>query len=300
MNFIYPRALRAGDQVCLIDPANAFTDDAVREAGAYLCSKGLKVVISEDMAFKRGTSKERARRLNHVIRNPKNKGILCIWGGYGTLPLLDLLDYGALRENRPVFAGYSDITAMHLAIAQKTGLVTFHGPSLYSPVRPTTEEAKDYLIHMLMDFTEDRAEKKQIHNLNREEIEVLNEGCCEGQLTGGNLTLISRLMGTPYEIDTKSKILFFEEIGEKPYRLHGMLTQLKMAGKLDKAAGIIVGALNNCDDEGRPGSGLAAVKDVLEDAKIPVVYNLRAGHIADSLTLPLHAEVRIEGNKILF
>lgn len=300
MSLLYPRALKPGDQVCLADPANAFTEEALKSATAYLQSKGLKVVVSEDMAFKRGTTWERAEKFNQMIRDSKNRGIICIWGGYGTMSLLDLIDYEALEENRPVFEGYSDITALHIGIAKKTGLVTFHGPALYSPARPTTEESKDYMIHMLMDFQSQPAEKRPVYNLNGEKIKVLHEGTCEGQLTGGNMTLISRLMGTPYEIDTEGKILFLEEIGEKPYRLHGMLMQLKMAGKLDQAAGVIIGALNNCDDVGRPGSGLEAVKDVLRGIDIPVVCNVRAGHVADSLTLPLNAVARIEGNQLLF
>lgn len=298
METVYPEKLSSGDQVCLVDPANAFTEEAVEAAEDFFRAKGFKTIVSEDMAFKRGTAKERAERFNRVIRDGKNRGIVCIWGGYGTMPLLPLIDYEAIRKNRPVFAGYSDNTALHLAIAKETELVTFHGPSVYSAARPTTEKAKEHLAHMLTRDWSKGNDIFEIHNLTGEEIQVFREGCCRGKLTGGNLTLISRLMGTPYEIETKDKILFFEEIGEKPYRIHGMLTQLALAGKLTQASGIMIGALNNCDDTGRPGSGLEAVKNVLKDADIPVIYNVRAGHIADSLTLPLNAMCEISGNKI--
>ena len=297
MKVVYPYRLKPGARICLIDPANAFTEETVKAAEAYLSSQGYSVGVSEDMAFKRGTPKERAQRFNRVISNPENRAVICVWGGYGAMTLLEYLDYDALRENRPVFVGYSDITALHAAIEKQTGLVTFHGPSFYSPVRPTTQEAKDFLIQMLMEDWEEPGERP-ICNLNNEKTEMLKDGECEGILTGGNLTLISRLMGTPFEIDTRDKILFFEEISERPYRLHGMLTQLKMAGKLEEAAGIVVGSLNNCEEPGRPGSGLEAVKDVLKDIGIPVMYGLRAGHVSDSLTLPLHVPCRIKNGKL--
>ncbi|MFQ8899371.1 MAG: LD-carboxypeptidase [[Clostridium] scindens] len=128
-NPIYPEGLKTGDQVCIIDPANAFTEEALDAAASHLEARGLKVTVSEDMAFRRGTPKERAEKLNRVIEDPRNRGIFCIWGGYGTIPLLDKINYDALSKNRPIFTGFSDITAMHLAIGQKTGLVTYHGPS---------------------------------------------------------------------------------------------------------------------------------------------------------------------------
>lgn len=291
---IYPEAVRPGDKVCIIDPANAFTQGGIDAATAYFTGKSLDVTISEDMAFRHGAPKERAERLNRVIRNPEYKGIFCMWGGYGTMSLLDLIDYEALRENRPVFTGFSDITAMHLAIAQRTGLVTFHGPALHSERRPTTLEAMEDFWEML---THPNA-AKVFRNLNGEPIQTLRAGCFEGQVTGGNLTLVSRLMGTPYEMDTRGKIVFLEEVGEKPYRLHGMLTQLKMAGKFRDAAGIIIGALTDCDTVGRPGSAMALVEDALADVEIPVVCNLRAGHICDPLTIPLNAVLRVEEGRI--
>lgn len=288
-DIIYPRAVRPGDQICIIDPANAFTQEGVDAAIQYFESRGLKVVISEDMAFRRGVVSERAEKLNRVIRDPKNRGIFCMWGGYGTMSLLDYIDYKALEENRPAFAGMSDITAIHLAIAKRTKLVTFHSPPLYSAKRPVTPDAKESLIDAVMN----PEGEKEFYNLNGEKFEVLQGGSFGGRLVGGNLTLVCRLMGTPYEIDTRDKVLFLEEIGEKPYRLHGMLTQLQMAGKLDAAAGIIIGALTDCDNPGRCGSGWEHMRWVLEQVKVPVIYNVRAGHICDPFTLPLNAQIEV-------
>lgn len=311
---IFPKPLRPGERICIIDPANAFQDEALLNVQEYFTARGFEVTVSEDMAFKRGTPEERAGRLNQVIRDEKNRGIVCLWGGYGTMTLLDKIDYGALERNRPAFAGFSDITAMHLAIAKKTELVTYHGPALYSVKRPTTKEAMECFMDMVMEPEKER----EFLNIDGTAIKTVEKnagktaggttgknvkcgkcaGVCEGTLIGGNMTLVTRLMGTPYEADTKGKILFLEEIGEKPYRLHGMMTQLKLAGKLDAAEGIIIGALTDCDDKGRPGSGLAAVLDVLSETFVPVFYNVRAGHICDPLTLPLNGRIRIEGERI--
>lgn len=299
---IYPRPLRAGDRVCLIDPANARTPEAVQKMTEYLEGKGFRVSVAEEMAFKRGSWKERAERLNQVLRDEENRALFCIWGGYGTMTLLEELDYEAFRRNRPVFVGFSDITALHAAIGQRSKAVTFHGPASFGRQRIMNEETLEYMLSLAMEPKKER----EICNLNGTTFEVLAEEdeqserkyACEGRLTGGNLTLVSRLMGTPYEIDTRGRILFLEEIGEKPYRLHGMLMQLRLAGKLAQAAGILIGSLRGCDIEGRPGSAMEAVRDVLGDLPVPVLFQVRAGHIEDTLTLPMNAKIRIEGNRI--
>ncbi len=295
---IYPHPLRKGDQICLIDPANARTPQAVQKVEDYLKEKGFRVTVAEEMAFKRGTWKERAERLNRAIRDERNRALFCIWGGYGTMTLLDRLDYEAFRRNRPVFAGFSDITALHAALGQRSRVVTFHGPAAFGQKRLMHRETLEYMLSLAMEPEQER----KICNLDGTEFRMLTTcsqmGCREGRLTGGNLTLVSRLMGTPYEIDTRGKILFLEEIGEKPYRLHGMLMQLRLAGKLSQAAGILVGALRGCDNEGSPGSAMEAVEDVLGDLQVPVLTNIQAGHIEDTLTLPMNAKIRIEGNQI--
>ena len=298
MKCIYPKPIRPGDRICVIDPANAFAKDGIHWMREFFTGKGFEVVFSEDMAFRHGSPKERAGRLNQVIRDERNRGIFCMWGGYGTMTLLDLVDYQALEASRPIFSGFSDITALHLGIGQKTDMITYHGPVLYSAKRPATPEAMDLFLEM----TAAPEAPRQFSNLGGQKMEILKEGTCEGRLTGGNLTLISRLMGTPWEIDTRGKILFFEEVGERPYRLHGMLTQLAMAGKLKEAAGVVVGALTDCDTPGRPGSALQLVREALEDARGPVVCGVNAGHIGDSLTIPMNAEARLEaaGNDICF
>ncbi len=297
MNPIYPLPLKPGDRICIIDPANAFREEGLKAAVKYFEEKSLEVVVSDDMAFRRGTVVERAEKLNRIIRDPKNRGIFCFVGGYGSMTLLDDIDYEALKENRPVFTGFSDITAMHLAIAKKTGLVTLHSPSLSNVgqtsknvKQPTSKEALDLYMDMMMK----PKDRRVLENFNQEKIEVINPGNFEGQMIGGNMSLVVSLMGTSYEADTKGKIIFLEEVGEKPYRLHRMLMQLKMSGKLSEAAGVVIGALTNCDNEGSPGSGLAMVKEVLQEVGVPAICNVRSGHISDSLTIPIGCMAKVE------
>ena len=147
--------------------------------------------------------------------------------------------------------------------------------------------------------SEDVYKRQELKNFNGEAFAVLKEGVCEGRIAGGNMTLVSRLMGTPYEIDARGKILFLEEVGEKPYRLHGMLYQLILAGKFEEAAGVIIGSLTDCDIEGRPGSAEAMVREVLGDLQIPVVLNVRAGHIKDPLTIPMNGLAKIDGARVI-
>lgn len=295
---LYPEPLRKGDQICLIDPANARTQEAINKVADFLEEKGFLVTVAEEMGFKRGTWKERARRLNQAIRDEKNRALFCIWGGYGTMTLLEELDYDAFRRNCPALVGFSDITALHGALGQRSGVVTFHGPASFGQKRLMSQETFESMLALIMDPKKER----EICNLDGTAFQVLTKDsqarCREGRLTGGNLTLVSRLMGTPFEIDTRGKILFLEEVGEKPYRLHGMLMQLRLAGKLSQAAGILVGSLRGCDNEGCPGSAMEAVKDVLGDLSVPVLTNIQAGHLEKTLTLPMNATIRIEGNRI--
>lgn len=292
---IYPFPVKEGDRVCIIDPANAFTEEGIRKVQERFAGSGLELVISEDMAYKHGTPKERAARLNRLLADERNRGIFCLWGGYGSMTLLDHLDYDALVRNRPAFAGLSDITAMHLAIQKKTGLATYHSTELYSRRRSSTSASMEDFLWRIKNPQKNR----ELRNLSGTPLQAIRPGDCEGILTGGNLTLISRLMGTPYEIDTEGKILFLEEIGEKPYRLHGMLTQLKLSGKLEEASGILLGALTDCDLPDRPGSAMEAVLDVLGEVSVPVIGGLQAGHISDSLTLPLGKLCRFRGGEVI-
>lgn len=295
-DFIVPDALKTGDTVAIIAPANLPTNAKIQTSKDILKNRGYNPVFYSGTSCDYvKTDEERAAILNKVFNDPSIKAIICLRGGYGSSTILDRLDYEAIKRNRPIFVGYSDITAMLTAITQKTGLVTFHGPMLASNF--DQPKSFDFLFDILSN-PKDHIDLEK--NIDGSKFISLNDKCGEGQLIGGNLTLISYNMGTPFEIDTKDKILYLEEIGEAPYRIHGMLTQLKLSGKLQQANGIIIGKLTECDYKNCPNSGINTVLDFLKSLNldIPIIYNINAGHQPDPITMPIGANIRIYGNKI--
>ena len=298
MRIVKPAPLKAGDKVGIITPASFGPTERLALAIEYLTERGFSVVVTENINFETeygvgdGSEYIRANDFNTLLRDPDIKAIICLRGGYGSMHILPLIDYKALRKNKPIIVGYSDITAMHTAIFQKARLVTFHGPMLSSNYGQ--EQAFDLLFDMLM------APKSSfpLQNIDGTAFSVLNEGTAQGRVVGGNLTLINSLMGTPYELDLKDKILFIEELDEAPYRLHRYLWQLKLAGKLDELAGLVIGDLLPDKEYEDPDLMMNVVFDALKDLDVPIVYNVRAGHDEDPLTIPIGALLRIEGDRL--
>jgi muramoyltetrapeptide carboxypeptidase len=294
---IHPARLRPGDTVGLITPATPVANpDALATVARTVEHFGLKAKWGKHVGQKAGYFGNpvagRLDDLHQMFRDPEVKGVICISGGYGAMQLLDQIDYDLIRRNPKVFVGYSDITALHLAIHQQTGLVTFHGPNWLAQFtdytqlhfRPALFDAKP--LGALTNPPETNKLRPQ-HSLR-----TIRPGRATGRLTGGNLTLISTMMGTPYEIDTRGAILLLEDIGEEPYRIDRMLTQLRLAGKLEQAAGIVFGECVDCGPRDfKPfvaaGFSLGEVLDaILGTLKIPVLFGLTFGHTADQLTLP--------------
>jgi len=295
---IIPQALSYGDKVGVITPASRVSPERLEVTVEFLENMGFKVVIADNINYETeygvgdGSEQLRADAFNKLARDPEIKAIFCLRGGYGSMQLLENIDYAAIRRNKPIFIGYSDITAMHTAIFQKTGLVTFHGPMLSSNYGQ--QESLDLLFEILMN----PKDSFSLQNIDGTPFSVFNEGIAEGIIVGGNLTLISTLMGTDFEIDLKNKILFIEETGEAPYKLHRYLWQLKLAGKLDELAAVVIGDVLSDEEYDDPEILLKVMLDVLKDLDIPILYNIRAGHDENPLTLPHGAKARISGNEI--
>jgi muramoyltetrapeptide carboxypeptidase len=294
---IKPRALKKGDTVGLITPATYVSDpDRLALAVRTVEYFGLKPKMGKNVrkrnGYLGGSIEERLDDLHAMFRDPEVAAVCCIRGGYGSGQLLDKIDYGLIRQNPKVFLGYSDITAMHLAIHKMTGLVTFHGPVIMSGFAEYTQKS---FRRALFDTAPigpvtnplDSSPLRPSHMLR-----TVRPGVARGRLTGGNLSLVVSLMGTPYEIDTKGKILFIEDVGEEPYSLDRMLTNLRLAGKFEAAAGVIFGECSGCKPrEFQPGfestlSTGEVVDEILGKLPIPVLSGLTIGHTNDQLTLP--------------
>ena len=292
----------------LITPASYVSDpDRLALAERTLRYFGLKPLFARNVrkrsGYLGGSVEERVSDLHDMFANPEVKGVFAVRGGYGSEQILDRIDYGLLRRNPKVFLGYSDITALHIAIHQRTGLVTFHGPVAVSGFSKYTRE------HFRRALFDPRPLGRLTNPPDSDELRpayvmrTIRGGSARGPLIGGNLTLISTTMGTPFEIDTRGKILFLEDVDEQPYSVDRMLTQLRLAGKLESAAGLIFGECSGCRPrEFRPSFestfSLGEVLDnILGGLKIPVLSGMTIGHTDDQLTLPLGVRAALDADR---
>lgn len=297
---IKPKALKLGDTIGIIAPASPTTGKNLEKVHDKLVEMGFKVKIGkspyERYGYLSGNDNIRANDINEMFKDKEVNGIICIRGGYGAPRLLQLLDYDAIRNNPKVFVGYSDITALHIAFTQISGLVTYHGPMAASDmIKDFHDFSRDSLFNIIMD--KDSVEK--ISNPEGEDIITINGGIAQGTIIGGNLSLIVDTIGTPYEIDVKGKILFIEEIGEEPYNIDRMLNQLGLSGKLQEANGIILGDFNNCESA-KHEENLTLEQVINDQIKLigkPTIYNLQAGHCNPMVTLPFGVKAKLDADR---
>jgi muramoyltetrapeptide carboxypeptidase len=305
---IRPKALRAGDSVGLITPSSYVSDPdrlalAERTARYFGLSPKFGKNVRKREGYLGGTVGERLEDLHAMFRDPEVKAVFAIRGGYGAAQLLDGIDYDLIRSHPKIFLGYSDITALHLAIQKRAGLVTFHGPVALSRFTPYTQAC----FRKALFETEpvgrvtnppDSDALRPAHTLR-----TIRPGRARGPLAGGNLTLISTTMGTPYEIETAGRILFLEDVDEQPYSIDRMLTQLWLSGKLAAAAGVIFGECQDCRPRDFKPSFEATlslgevVDEILGRLSVPVLSGLTIGHTDDQLTLPLGVMAELDADR---
>ena len=289
---IKPKPLRPGDTIGLLAPASPGKAEELEQGVRWLQDQGFQVRLGKSAAYTdgicAGDDAVRVDDLHTFFADPSIAGILCIRGGYGSMRLLPQLDYELIKRHPKVFMGYSDITALHTVLQQRCGLVSFHGPMA----------ASDFGREPLSDFTCKHSLRALTSTNPLGELPTppagatpffLVPGETSGPLCGGNLSLITATLGTPYELDTAGRILCLEEVGEAPYRLDRLLTQLHLAGKLQAAAAIVMGVCSNCDsEEDPPGQRTVDVlRERLGSLGKPVLCDVSFGHTADKLTLPL-------------
>lgn len=286
---IFPDKLKKGDTIGIIAPSSPVTKEE-----ADLCKKLVedmgypvkmgKCVYRSIHGYSAGTGEEKAEDINGMFEDNEVKAIWCIRGGDTSSHVMDKLDFEMIKRNPKIFVGYSDVTNLHVAFNQKCGFVTFHGPMV-----------KSNMLNDFDDFTRNSFEKALsledeliLDNPQGEEFLHLTEGCAEGTIVGGNLALLTSMIGTPYEVDTRGKILFIEDVGEAVRRLDRMMYQLKYSNKLKDAEGIIFGDFTECDNTSDESySVIQMLKDVLADYKKPVMYNIKSGHCSPMSTIPL-------------
>jgi len=305
IEIIKPNRLKKGDKVGVIAPAsNASTPEEIAKAKEIIEYFGLVPVFGTNLmdgdGYKTRSVRGRLRDLHQMFEDRSISAVFCIRGGYGSASLLDGINYELIRANPKIFLGYSDITALHIGIFQNTGLVTFHGPVMLSSFSDFTERSFRRVLfdnHSIGVLGNPATEKRR----NNNSVYTIKSGKANGRLIGGNLSLISSLMGTANEIDTKNSILFIEDVGEQPYSLHRMMTQLKQSGKLDDANGIIIGKCEDCQPSGSQNSlwdysEMEAYLDIFRDYKKPVFYGLLIGHTREQLTIPIGLGVEMDAD----
>lgn len=294
------KALKKGDTIGLVAPGSAASLVDIKKGSEILKSLGFNIVYGESLEKKRGylsgTDEIRARDINNMFADKSIDGIICVRGGNGTGRLLDILDYELIRNNPKVFVGYSDITALHIAFSQISELVTFHGPMVASDIANCDNE---YTIKSLIDTITTNKSMSVLFNPPNYEIKKVVGGMAQGKIVGGNLAVLTSTMGTPYEIDTKGKILFIEDIDEEVYRIDRMLNQLRLSGKLSQCSGIIVGEfleLNRVEDTLTLEE---VIEDIITPLKIPTVSGLRCGHGPYKTTIPIGTEVSLDADNCI-
>ena len=303
MHLIKPARLRLGDLVGIIAPGGHTNEAALEKAVANIESLGLRARIGDNIHYVygnyAGTVRQRLDDLHAMFLDPEIKAVWAVRGGSGCISLLEHIDYRLIRAHPKALIGYSDITALHLAIHRHAGLVTFHGPVASST---PSDYSTEHLLAVLTDPRPSYTIPMSVENDKRALDEpwyatrTVHDGVAEGPLIGGNLSLVSALAGTPYAADFTGSLLFLEEVNEEPYRIDRWLTQLDLAVGFDKAAAIMVGICENCGPQGDgPSLTLDETLDVhLRPLRVPAVTGYSFGHIRNQCTLPVGVRARLD------
>lgn len=302
MDIIKPRKLRRGDVIAVISPAGPLLDTARLDRGVrYLERLGYHVVVGKSAAhvhgYLAGTDRQRLDDLHTMFADKRVKAIIAVRGGYGTTRLLSRIDYALIRRNPKILAGFSDMTALQLALWRKCRLVTFHGPMLSADMSGRRDSFTEEQFWRTVTST---GPAGRIRFPKSVRLRTLHGGVASGRLLGGNLSLLCSLLGTPYQPGFKDTILFLEEIGEEPYRIDRMLTQLRNASALHGAKGILSGQFTNCVPSDPKKPSFAVSRILRESAFLtshPFLANLPFGHVRRKLTFPVGIRARVDAGR---
>lgn len=287
-----PPYLQKGDTIAILATARKNIDDNLKPAIDLLHSWGLKVVIGKTIGLDNdqlaGTDAQRAEDFQHQLDNPNIKAIWCVKGGYGTVRMIDLLDFTKFKQNPKWIVGFSDVTVLHSYI-NKMDIATIHGPMPITVERATSETIESLRKALFGERLEYEIP-----------FDVANKlGNAKGEIVGGNLSILYSLMGSNAQIDCKGKILFIEDIDEYLYHIDRMMMSLKRCGCFDDLSGLIVGGMTKMRDNDIPWGKNAnqIIEDVTKGYSFPIVYNFPAGHFRDNRALIFGKQVSLELSK---
>jgi muramoyltetrapeptide carboxypeptidase len=299
---ILPQRLKNNDLIGLVTPGSSITRELLDATVKKLKGLGFRVHFKESVldeyGYFAGKDEDRAAELTYMFSHKDIDAIFCVRGGYGTIRILDYLDYDIIRQNPKALIGYSDITALHTAIFNKTGLVSFHGLMGESDFNEfAISSFKDILINPKGHYTYPYLRERRTEGNPEFDRYTITPGQAEGLLAGGNISVLQSLIGTEYEPEYEGRIVYLEEIEEKTYRVDKMLFHLLSATDLKKAAGMVLGTFKDCNANEKPTISLQqALNDLLKPLGIPVSYGLSFGHIDYKITIPFGIKARIDAS----
>ena len=291
---VKPRKLKAGDTICLVAPGSAGTDSASYEKGKLIIeARGFRVVegkhVRDARLFFAGEDSARADDMNRAFADDAVDAVMCVRGGAGSARILPYLDFDVIRRHPKIFIGYSDITALQLAMLKRCGLVTFYGPML------ATELGRSFTLFSEQSLFEALTTADEAIPVRRKpgrNVSTLCGGEAHGQLVGGCLSVLASTLGTEWEVDTRDRIVFLEDIDERPHRIDRYLTQLLLANKLQDTRALLFGAFSRCEypHQHEYARFNVGTLDIIRERVLPLgkpcLYGLPFGHTRDMLTIP--------------
>lgn len=294
--------LKPGDCIGILSPGSYTDSKDFAGSVELLKAHGYRVKIAPSATALyehfAGTDRKRAADVNALFADDEVKAILCVRGGYGSARILDKLDYKTIAAHPKMLIGFSDVTALHAAIGDKCAISTIHGPMLVSFTRPNFDS--DYTRTNFFAGLEHAGTHGEIPMPENRKLETVIPGQAEGIITGGNLSVIVSLVGTPYELDGKGSLLLLEEVGERPYRIDRMLNQLWQSGLLRRVNGILLGDFVGCENKDADGVNDFTLDDVLKHyarlSRKPVIKGVPAGHGKYNAFLPLGVHAAMSAN----
>ena len=298
---IYPSPPRPGDLIALVCPSSPLSEkESLEDIRAAVQALGFRVRLTPSChnrtkcGYAAAPASVRAQDITVSFADADVKAVWCVRGGSTAWQVLPRLDYDTIAYNPKPFIGFSDVTSLHLALNQRCGLVTFHGPTANRA--PGWRQSDGFSWHSLQ-----RALSAEtgfvIENPPGEPIQVLRPGRASGELTGGNLSLVAASVGTPWQINARDRVLFLEDVGEKLYALDRMLSQLLYAGILEAASALVFGCFSKCHNAYRASyDSRELLRDFFAGWRKPVLYNVRSAHCSPMVTLPLGAMCTVDGD----
>lgn len=285
-----PPFLQKGDKVAIVCTARSFEEADLKVVLPVLYGWGLQPVLGSTIGLKfhqfAGTDKQRAADFESQLKDENIKAIICARGGYGTVRMIDLVDFSSFKKQPKWIVGYSDVTVLHSHIHTHFETATLHA-TMPINFHNNTAEALESLRKAL--FGESLQHEFEAHPMNR-------NGVGEGQLIGGNLSILYSLMGSPSDIDTKGKILFLEDLDEYLYHIDRMMVNLKRSGKLKDLQGLVIGGMTEMSDNSTPfgKTALHIIEEHIAEYDYPVAFGFPAGHIDDNRAMVMGVKVRLE------